>query len=69
MSTPRCPTCDALLPDKARATTFPFCSSRCKLADLGSWLDGRYVVSEPMPTLPDDVLAEAMDLAARRPRS
>ncbi len=24
----------------------PFCSPRCKLVDLGSWLDGRYVVSE-----------------------
>jgi len=23
---------------------FPFCSERCKLIDLGRWLDGRYQV-------------------------
>ena len=25
----------------------PFCSQRCKLVDLGRWLDGTYSVSEP----------------------
>lgn len=25
---------------------FPFCSSRCKLADLGNWLGERYVVPD-----------------------
>ncbi len=25
----------------------PFCSPRCKLVDLGRWLDGTYSVSEP----------------------
>ena len=25
-------------------TTFPFCSERCKLIDLGRWLDGKYQV-------------------------
>jgi endogenous inhibitor of DNA gyrase (YacG/DUF329 family) len=25
---------------------FPFCSKRCKLIDLGSWLDGKYVLPE-----------------------
>ena len=28
--------------------SFPFCGPRCKLADLGNWLDERYVV----PTTP-----------------
>ena len=23
---------------------FPFCSERCKLIDLGRWLDGRYQI-------------------------
>ena len=27
-----------------RASTFPFCSERCKLVDLGRWLDGKYQV-------------------------
>jgi uncharacterized protein len=33
---------------------FPFCGDRCKLIDLGRWLDGKYQipVSEPQP--PDD---------------
>jgi endogenous inhibitor of DNA gyrase (YacG/DUF329 family) len=24
--------------------TFPFCSERCKLIDLGRWADGRYQI-------------------------
>lgn len=27
---------------------FPFCSERCKLVDLGAWLDERYRIEEPM---------------------
>jgi endogenous inhibitor of DNA gyrase (YacG/DUF329 family) len=26
----------------------PFCSERCKMADLHGWLSGRYVISRPM---------------------
>jgi len=43
--TVRCPMC-------ARRTTWrenphrPFCSSRCRLADLNGWLTGRYVVPD-----------------------
>jgi endogenous inhibitor of DNA gyrase (YacG/DUF329 family) len=25
---------------------YPFCSERCKLIDLGRWLDGRYQIPE-----------------------
>lgn len=38
----RCPICG-----KERAghsTFFPFCSSRCRLVDLGNWLGGKYVI-------------------------
>jgi endogenous inhibitor of DNA gyrase (YacG/DUF329 family) len=28
---------------------FPFCSRRCKLIDLGKWLDEEYRISEPLP--------------------
>ncbi len=31
----------------------PFCSSRCKLVDLGNWLDERYRISTPASA--DDV--------------
>jgi uncharacterized protein len=31
----------------------PFCCERCKLADLGRWLSGEYVVpGEPLPAPP-----------------
>jgi hypothetical protein len=33
------------------APTFPFCSERCKLIDLGRWLDGKYQV----PAVEDDI--------------
>jgi hypothetical protein len=26
----------------------PFCSHRCKLVDLGKWLGGEHVISEPL---------------------
>lgn len=61
---PRCPICRADVAEDAAA--FPFCSPRCRLLDLGNWLDERYVVpagddtsegsaegdGEPAPPLP-----------------
>jgi len=46
---PRCPVCDANV--KLDATpdatpTVPFCSERCRLIDLGRWLDEAYAVPE-----------------------
>ena len=38
--TPKCPTCGAPVPLKTEA--FPFCSSRCRLVDLGRWLGEEY---------------------------
>ena len=43
----RCPTCKKpVQAPKANEPmgTFPFCCERCKLIDLGRWLDGRYQV-------------------------
>ena len=37
---------------------FPFCSTRCKLVDLGAWLDGTYrIAGEPIAEPDDEVLA------------
>lgn len=30
--------------------TFPFCSERCKLIDLGMWLEEEHKISTPMET-------------------
>jgi len=43
MKTARCPTCKKdVAPD---VKSFPFCSERCRLVDLGNWLDGRYRIA------------------------
>ncbi len=33
--------------------TFPFCSERCKLIDLGSWLDEERRIEEPITDTDD----------------
>jgi endogenous inhibitor of DNA gyrase (YacG/DUF329 family) len=43
---PRCASCDR----EATQAWFPFCSERCKLADLGKWINEEYripVADEP----------------------
>lgn len=30
---------------------FPFCSSRCKLIDLGKWFNEEYRISTPLPSV------------------
>jgi endogenous inhibitor of DNA gyrase (YacG/DUF329 family) len=49
-----CPICKkpvAELDDPAAPNKFfPFCSERCKLIDLGRWLDGKYYI----PVKPED---------------
>lgn len=44
----RCPGCEKETRVERRedAPFRPFCSERCKLVDLGRWLDGTYVISE-----------------------
>ncbi|RMG98161.1 MAG: DNA gyrase inhibitor YacG [Deltaproteobacteria bacterium] len=41
-----CPTCGRPPRPKDDAA-YPFCSRRCKLADLGAWLDERYRIPAP----------------------
>lgn len=43
---PRCPVCDAAV-DLVATPTVPFCSDRCRLIDLGRWLDEAYALPEP----------------------
>ncbi|HEX6839017.1 MAG TPA: DNA gyrase inhibitor YacG [Polyangia bacterium] len=43
MKSARCPTCKKdVAPD---VKSFPFCAERCRLVDLGNWLDGRYRIA------------------------
>jgi endogenous inhibitor of DNA gyrase (YacG/DUF329 family) len=42
----KCPICKKSVADEGpeRPATYPFCSERCKLIDLGRWLDGKYQI-------------------------
>ena len=42
----KCPICKKSVPEDApdRPAAYPFCSDRCKLIDLGRWLDGKYQI-------------------------
>jgi endogenous inhibitor of DNA gyrase (YacG/DUF329 family) len=42
----RCPVCKKNAQNAPENGSFPFCGPRCKLVDLGSWLDGRYVIAD-----------------------
>jgi endogenous inhibitor of DNA gyrase (YacG/DUF329 family) len=43
----QCPTCKKAVEETgdARPRWFPFCCERCKLIDLGRWLDGKYQIA------------------------
>ena len=43
----KCPTCKKA-GDWFTGKYGPFCSHRCKLIDLGKWLGGEHVISEPL---------------------
>jgi endogenous inhibitor of DNA gyrase (YacG/DUF329 family) len=55
-----CPMCRKVLKDaRDDFPSRPFCSPRCKLADLGNWLNEAYRISEPVdPQSLDDTDVE-----------
>jgi endogenous inhibitor of DNA gyrase (YacG/DUF329 family) len=58
----RCPTCAKTYEIEALGDlpTFPFCSERCRLIDLGRWIDESYVIPGPAqpPAAPPERTAE-----------
>jgi endogenous inhibitor of DNA gyrase (YacG/DUF329 family) len=40
----RCPICKSEVSQDQKA--FPFCGERCRMIDLGNWLDGKYALTE-----------------------
>ncbi len=57
-----CPICDRPVKARSENRSFPFCSDRCRLVDLGKWLGETYRV--PGPYLGD--AAEAPPREAER---
>ncbi len=58
-SVPRvaCPKCGASVEWLPENRFRPFCSERCKMADLGAWANEEYRVPVP-PDDPDDLLED-----------
>ena len=60
-----CPTCKkSVESQEPPAKSFPFCSSRCKMVDLGNWFAGEYVLSRPLDPEQDSEAVEEFIRAA-----
>ena len=44
----KCPTCGKPVPWDPDSRWRPFCSERCRLIDLGEWMEEGHRISEPM---------------------
>jgi len=57
----RCPICSRTFEIAALGDlpSFPFCSDRCRLIDLGRWIDGKYAV--PVAKSSDDETQPVQD--------
>lgn len=51
----RCPICSKSfkIAGLDELPSFPFCSERCRLIDLGRWIDGDYAIPEKSPSNKD----------------
>lgn len=49
----KCPTCGNQVQWENNSFR-PFCSERCKLIDLGAWVNGQYSVPGESTTVPDE---------------
>lgn len=59
----RCPQCGKALEYSLDNPSRPFCSSRCKLIDLGAWAEERYAIGGPAALSEEsgtEVVAEAL---------
>jgi len=59
----QCPQCGKVVSAVSREELpyRPFCSKRCRMVDLGKWLDGSYCITEDLR--PGDVGDELRDSA------
>ncbi|MES9818219.1 MAG: DNA gyrase inhibitor YacG [Candidatus Thiodiazotropha sp.] len=48
-----CPTCGKAVVWSSDSAWRPFCSERCRLIDLGDWLDENHRISEPLGDHPE----------------
>ncbi|MEO1273430.1 MAG: DNA gyrase inhibitor YacG [Myxococcota bacterium] len=62
--TPRCPVCST--PISLEEPEFPFCSPRCRLVDLGRWLNEEYSLPAPVTERDADEFERAVRDRERR---
>lgn len=44
-----CPMCEKAVAPRAANRSYPFCSDRCRLIDLGKWLGEEYRIPDSRP--------------------
>ena len=59
-----CPICNASVKPRAENPSFPFCTSRCKMIDLGKWVNEEYRIPVEGDELEDDANGGASDGAS-----
>jgi len=52
-----CPICKKKVKREGN-DSFPFCTERCKLIDLGAWLDGKYAIEDEGSMLGEEDLEQ-----------
>jgi endogenous inhibitor of DNA gyrase (YacG/DUF329 family) len=61
-SNPKCPQCGAAMTVEQKTLAgnphFPFCSKRCKMADLDRWFSDSYRISQTIDELTSEQLIE-----------
>ncbi|MCY2935256.1 MAG: DNA gyrase inhibitor YacG [Planctomycetota bacterium] len=62
-----CPICKKLFlfENLDNQPSFPFCSDRCKLIDLGRWIDGSYLITRELNEDELDQFEELIEEKAR----
>lgn len=63
MRSANCPICSKTIAFERLSDQpfFPFCSERCKLVDLGRWIDGSYKISRELNEEELEVIEELIE--------
>jgi len=54
-TTVKCPTCRRPVQWSEQSVYRPFCSERCRLIDLGAWLNEQHRIPDESPAADDDM--------------
>jgi len=68
MRTASCPICKKTIGFERLSAQpfFPFCSERCKLVDLGRWIEGAYTISRELNEEELEIIEELIEEQFRK---